>query len=292
MSYPAINASELGTFRLVFPPLPEQQAIAGFLDHQTAKLDALIAKKENLIALLKEKRQAMITQAVTKGLDPSAPMKDSGIDWLGEVPEEWELNRLKRACVLVRDGTHLPPPRVDDGIPLLSVRNIVSGQFQNRSDDSKISFADYLELNRSFEVRENDVLLAVVGATLGKVAIVPSLTPFHIQRSLAVFRPNKNKLSYKYLGYFFRSNAFQRCLWSQVGYSAQPGIYLDTLKNLHICCPDLTGQQRVVDYLDRETAKIDDLLTKLEEAIGKLKEYRTALITAAVTGKIDVRGEG
>lgn len=113
----------------------------------------------------------------------------SGVEWLGEVPAHWAIARLKRACSLIKDGTHLPPPRVEQGIPLLSVRNVEDGRFDFRDDDSMISEADYDALARSFVPRPQDVLLAIVGATIGKTAIVPDgFDRFHIQRSLAVFR--------------------------------------------------------------------------------------------------------
>ena len=171
-------------------PLPtDQQTIAAFLDRETGKIDALVAEQARLIELLKEKRQSVISHAVTKGLDPDAPMKDSGIKWLGEVPEGWEVGALKRVCSLLKDGTHLPPSRVDQGIPLLSVRNIDCSQFALREEDSMISEESYMDLCRSFIPQPGDVLLAIVGATIGKTAIVlNNLGQFHIQRSLAIFR--------------------------------------------------------------------------------------------------------
>jgi type I restriction enzyme S subunit len=124
---------------VVVPPEEEQRAIATFLDRETAKIDALVAKKERLIELLQEKRAALITRAVTKGLDPNVPIKNSGVEWLGEIPGHWTVSKLRYACSLLRDGTHLPPPRVASGWPLLSVRNIVYGKFVRLPDDSMVS---------------------------------------------------------------------------------------------------------------------------------------------------------
>lgn len=275
---------------IALPPIEEQTAIAAFLDRETAKIDTLVAEQERLIALLKEKRQAVISHAVTKGLNPRAPMKDSGIEWLGEIPAHWDVMALKHACALLRDGTHLPPPRVDEGVPLLSVRNIQDDKFGFLRDDSQIARSDYEELARSFIPTSGDVLLAIVGATLGKSAVIQSgMRDFHIQRSLGIFRP-KPMLRSEWLHRTFRSSGFQRLLWNNVGYSAQPGIYLGALANFRIAVPPLGEQDMVLEKLGPRETEFDRLLDDAAAAITLLQERRAALLSAAVTGKIDVRG--
>jgi type I restriction enzyme, S subunit len=288
---PHLNAEELGNTVIAIPPLDEQELIAHFLDRKTSQIDALIAKKEALLEKLDEKRTALISHAVTKGLDPNAPTEDSGVEWLGDIPEHWTPIKLEYLCSLLRDGTHLPPPRVTIGIPLLSVRNIINDKFVNLDDDSLISEEDFKELNKSFEVHENDIVLATVGATLGKVAIIEKMPRFTIQRSIAVLRPKKKKCLFKFLFYFLKSPDFQKLLWLNTGFSAQPGIYLGSLSNFFILVPPLIEQEKIVECLDQKTADIDLQKTKIKEAIALSKEYRTALITNAVTGKIDVRKE-
>jgi type I restriction enzyme, S subunit len=295
-----LNTDTVGAIRAGFPPTGEQSAIADFLDRETAKIDTLIAKKQTLIERLKEKRSALISDLVTRGLppdaaraaglDPHPALKPSGIEWLGDVPAHWSVKPLKRVCTLIKDGTHLPPARQSDGIPLLSVRNVVDGVFRFLSDDSMISEDDYDELCRAFVVKEKDVLLAIVGATMGKVAIVPKMGRFHIQRSLAVFRCRSESADYRFLAAWLRSSGFQDLLWVSVAFSAQPGVYLGTLKDFPFLAPPLIEQVAIVAYLDREIAKLDALMANVKEAIVRMREYRTALITAAVTGKIDVRG--
>jgi type I restriction enzyme S subunit len=217
-------------------------------------------------------------------------MKRSGVEWLGEVPAHWEVVALKRHCLLLKDGTHQPPARVGEGVRLLSVRNIQNNQFQFRDDDSLIAEADFNELCRSFVPKPNDVLLAIVGATLGKAALVPvDLGPFHIQRSLAIFR-TASQLRPQWLNFVFQSSGFQRLLWEYAGYSAQPGIYLETLANFHIPLPNPSEQSEIIALVKIETGKLDALLGAAAEAISLLQERRSALISAAVTGKIDVRG--
>ena len=272
-------------------PVPENESekIANFLDHETAKIDTLIEKQQQLIKLLKEKRQAVISHAVTKGLNPSVPMRDSGVEWLREVPEHWEVVPLKHLCCLLKDGTHLPPSRVDYGIPLLSVRNIVNSKFIFRDDDSNISEEDYNNLCKPFIPREGDVLLAIVGATLGKVAIVEKMSEFHIQRSLAIFRVKPESMTSEGLANIFSSSNFQSLLWENVGFSAQPGIYLGALENFQLPVPPLREQNEINKYCKSNTERISSLIVKAENAIELMQERRTALISAAVTGKIDVR---
>ncbi len=285
----SMKYSDVKRLPLVVPPKQEQVVIATFLDHETARIDALIAEQEKLIALLKEKRQAVISHAVTKGLNPDVPMKDSGVEWLGEVPAHWSTCALKRCTNLLKDGTHLPPQRTDTGVPLLSVRNIINGQFGLLDDDSLISESDYQDLCRSFVPQGGDVLLAIVGATLGKVAMVPDgIGHFHIQRSLAIFRPSEKTTS-AWLALVFQSIGFQSLLWEHTGFSAQPGIYLGTLSAFKIPLPPLAEQNLIAGHVGKHTAFLNAMVTEAEKAVTLLRERRSALISAAVTGKIDVR---
>ena len=277
-------------FPVSLPELGEQRVIAAHLDRETTRIDALIEKKTCFIELLREKRQALITHAVTKGVGPNVKMKDSRVEWMGEVPEHWDVAPMKYVCELLKDGTHLPPPRTDEGVPLLSVRNIIDGHFNLRDDDSTISHQDYMELCKAFIPQEGDVLLAVVGATLGKTALIPAaLGQFHIQRSLAIFRPHHGRMNSCWLHLIFQSSLFQSLLWEHAGYSAQPGIYLGTLAGLSIPQPPLNEQARIFSYLSERTARLDSLIRTTESSIELLKERRSALITAAVTGQIDLR---
>ena len=186
-------------------------------------------------------------------------------------------------------GTHLPPPRTDTGVPLMSVRNIIDGRFVRRPDDSFISEEDYKLLAQSFEVRQNDVLLAIVGATLGKVAVVEAMDPFHIQRSLAVFRPRHEILYHGFLEIFLRGPQLQRHLWQSVAFSAQPGIYLGFITNIPLPVPPLPEQLAICEAVRTECIPVDTAITGLEREIKLLREYRTRLVADVVTGKLDVR---
>ena len=216
-------------------------------------------------------------------------MKDSGVEWLGQVPEHWRVIQLKHLCVLLKDGTHLPPPRVDEGVPLLSVRNIINGIFKFRDDDSLVSQRSYEELCRAFIPHQGDVLLAIVGATLGKVAVIEDMDNFHIQRSLGIFRVNKQKIDNYFLSNIFVSKGFQSLLWQNVGFSAQPGIYLGALANFHVPLPSKEEQLEIIEFIRKKIEKFDMLIKNAYESVELMQERRTALVSAAVTGKIDVR---
>ncbi len=287
----AISFSQFGSIRLPVPPLDEQTQIAKFLDYETAKIDALIVKQQQLIALLQEKRQAVISHAVTKGLNPAAPLRDSGVAWLGQVPAHWRSSKLRWYCMSIRDGTHTPPPRAEGVHRLLSVRNIINGQFILRDDDRTMTPDAFLDLQRSYTVEPEDVLLAIVGGTTGKSAVAPKLENVTVQRSLAIIRPQRTALNSYFLNYWIQSNLLQGKIQEiAIKYAAQPGIYLDDVANLVVPIPPITEQQEIVEYLDKRTNKLEMLITKAKRAVELLQERRTALISAAVTGKIDVRG--
>jgi type I restriction enzyme S subunit len=302
------------------PPPAEQAAIVRFLDWANGRLERAIRAKRKVIALLNEQKQAIIHRAVTRGLpavastkaglpaeasaqaglDPSlsaeaspkadVPLKPSGIPWLGDIPQHWGVMPLKRTCSLVRDGTHLPPARTLTGFPLLSVRNMVGGRLVRRADDSFISKADFEQLNSSFVVRPNDVLMAIVGATLGKVAVVDDIGPFQIQRSVSILRPRSELMSHAFLATFLRSPRLQQHLWQSVAFSAQPGIYLGFVANIPVPVPPTVAEQVSICHgLQRELSPIDTAISRLEREIDLLREYRTRLVADVVTGKLDVR---
>lgn len=287
-TFTAVSTQQVGNIHVPLTSTDEQRRIAAYLDEQTAKIDRLMDMRRRQMALLKEQRAALIQQAVTRGLNPDTPMKDSGLPWLGEIPAHWEVKRLKYLCSLLRDGTHQPPKRVEVGYPLLSVRNIQKGVFARRDDDSMISEEDFITLNRSLVVKTGDLLMAIVGATLGKVAVVPKMEQFQIQRSLAVMRPRLEMVHKEFLCYLIECQAFQKCLWSNVGFSAQPGIYLSTLGDLGFPLPSLKEQTQILEFVQYECQRIDRLLSAYIHQLEVLTEYRAALIHECVTGQRSV----
>jgi len=288
---PNISQEIVKQLRVLAPSIEQQKAIASFLDRKTAAIATIINKKQRLIQLLEEKRKVLINQTVTKGLNPNAPMKDSGIPWIGKIPEHWLKMPIKRVCSSVRDGTHNPPPRVEIGkYRLLSARNIQVGKFILRDDDRLMSADAFRELERSYTVRKGDVVIAIVGATTGKSAVVGDIEKVSVQRSIAILRPRHTIISSNYLNFLITSSSLQNeiALISSK-YAAQGGIYLEDLANLTcVLPPSLKEQSEILDFLGKAFTSIIKAEKKLFEQIEKLQEYRQSLITESVTGKINV----
>ena len=276
-------------FKSFVPSKIEQTAIANFLDEKTVKIDEAIAIKEKQIELLKERKQIIIQQAVTQGLDPTVPMKDSGVEWIGKIPAHWSCAKLKLVCNFILDGTHGSYPRVDKGYRLLSVRNIINDEFVFRDDDSNVSYKHFKEISSKFKIVEGDIQLAIVGATLGKVAVVKRLEEDVVtQRSLATIRVNSELINNSFVANFLRSKSYEAYLWSNTSFSAQPGVYLNTIQNSYIPLAPKSEQDLIDKYIDDESKKLNGVIENTQTTIDKLREYKTTLINSAVTGKIKV----
>ena len=287
---PHLNAEELGACLVVFPTVKEQRAIAAFLNRETAKIDALIAEQQRLIALLAEKRQATISHAVTKGLNPDAPLKDSGIEWLGAVPEGWEVKPLKSLTSDIKAGPFgsalTKDMHVSEGYRVYGQEQVIPGDFS--IGDYYISPEKYAEL-QPYAIAEGDILVSCVG-TFGKIAIVPKgIEPGIINPRLIRLHCVASVLP-EYLTAVLRSNV----VFEQFSFLSRGGtmdvINIGTLCGIVLALPPPSEQEQILTFLDRETAKFDTLTTEAQRAITLLQERRTALISAAVTGKIDVRG--
>jgi len=281
-----LGLGDVTNLMVIVPALDEQKCITAHLDRETAKLDALIAKHERLIELLQEKRTALISHAVTKGLDPSAPMKDSGVPWLGQIPAHWETLLLKRIAS-IRYGLGQPPPEVTDGVALIRATNIKSGRISN---DGMI-WIDPNEVpeSRSAFLAEGEIIVVRSGAYTGDSARVPAeysgaLAGYDmvviIRRGVSSF------FAWQFLCPTVRDIQF---IPSSLR-AAQPHLNAEELAETVVIVPPIPEQQAIAVYLDCETAKLDALIAKIRASIGTLREYRAALISAAVTGKVDVRG--
>jgi type I restriction enzyme, S subunit len=275
----------IGNLFLTFPPLDEQESIAHFLARKTSQIDALIAKKAALLEKLDEKRTALISHAVTKGLDSSVPMKDSGVEWLGDIPEHWEIQRMKFIGD-IKYGLGEPPEKLDDGLPIIRATDIFRGVI----DGSKVQRVnpDKVPWSRNPELKTGDILVVRSGAYTGDSAIVTNEWAGSIAGYDMVFTPTR---SYpKYIAWNLLSrHVLEGQLHLAKSRAAQPHLNAEELGNTIIAASSLNEQEIIAEYLDRKTAEIDRQKAKVKEAIDLLKEYRTALITNAVTGKIDVR---
>jgi type I restriction enzyme S subunit len=278
---------------VLLPSFNEQQAIADFLDHETARIDELIAKKQRLINLLQEQRTALITNTVTKGLNPDAPMKDSRVEWLGEVPAHWKVKKLSwifevKGRIGWRGYTAQDLRDAEDGVLVLGATNINTNGQIDLSSPTYISNEKYEE-SPEIKLVGGEILIVKVGATIGKVGIVPDgFVESTINPNLMLARSRKENSHYFH--YLFNSKVMQEAIGLEKMAGAQDAINQEFISNMRILVPYTEEQQAIVDYLDRETARIDSLIGRINQAIEKLQEYRSALITAAVTGKIDLRG--
>ena len=282
-----LNRTILGELVTPLPPLPEQHAIAAFLDQETARIDALVAKKEQLIELLQEKRTALITRAVTRGLDPNATMKDSGVEWLGEIPGHWEVRRLKTIAE-IRYGLGQPPKESSDGLPLVRATNIYRGHITDE-DMLYVDPADVPAGRRAF-LSTGEIIVVRSGAYTADSAIIPkkyegAITGYDMVVTVRGAKPEF--IAIALLCPYLRDAQ----LVVASTRSAQPHLNAEELGDALILLPPLSEQSAIAAYLNRETAKLESLIAKMQEAIDRLKELRTALISAAVTGRIDVREE-
>lgn len=284
-----INIEPFGNLSIVLPPLEEQKIIVPFLDRETAKIDVLIAEQERLIDLLKGKRQALISHTVTKGLNPDASMKDSGVEWLGLVPMHWEVKAIKHIVAIpITDGPHETPHFYDEGVPFISAEAVSTG----RIDFSKIRGFISNEANREYSLKYSpqihDIYMVKSGATTGITAIVEERIDFNIWSPLAVIRCGKGVYPYFVLN-FMRSKNFLEAITLNWNFGTQQNIGMKVIENLPCAIPPINEQKAIVKHLKLQIDGLDNLTSEIQNAIVLLKERRKALIFAAVTGKIDIR---
>ena len=283
-----LNTDTIGSIRIAVPPPEEMTEVLSFIDHETAKIDALVAEQEKLIALLQEKRQAVISHAVTKGLNPNVPMKDSGVEWLGEVPGHWVVGGLTRFIGPVVDYRGRTPTKVDEGIFLVTARNIRDGRIDYEASEEFVdpdSAASLLARGKP----EIDDLLFTMEAPLGQVALIDR-TDIALAQRVVKFRGVPTLMRNSYLLYWLMSTGCQSRLETLATGSTALGIKASKLGMIECLAPPLDEQDSIVALIKHETAKLDTLMTEARTAITLLQERRTALISAAVTGQIDVRG--
>lgn len=282
-----LDPDEFRKIELLLPTKSEQAKIYSFLDHDTAKIDNLIEKQQQLIELLKEKRQAVISHTVTKGLNPDVPMKDSGVEWLGEVPEHWIVSGFKKYLSSIVDYRGKTPNKTDDGILLVTARNIKKGRLDYQLSQEFIAYSDYNEVMSRGLPDIGDVLFTTE-APLGEVANVDR-TDIALAQRIIKFKGMVSCLDNFYLKYFIMSSEFQQSLNLYSSGSTAQGIKAERFVYLRKLLPPMNEQRQIVSFLDKEISKIDMLVEKQFVMLSLLQERRTALISAAVTGKIDVR---
>lgn len=267
-------------FKYSFSNIEDQQKIADFLDYETSKIDQLINKQKALIELLKEKRQALISQAVTKGLNPKAKMKDSGIEWLGEVPKHWIISKAKYVSDIFIPQRNKPELNdSNEGVPWITIEDVKKGTIIN----GKYFVSDEVRTMASSKILKKESVIASCVGDFGIVAI--NKVDVIINQQLQAFIPYA--INNEYLKYSIENS---KCYFEAIG-TAATLIYVNQqgFENLPILIPPLAEQISIINFLSKGLDKIDVILDKTKQSIGLLQERRTALISAAVTGKIDVR---
>jgi type I restriction enzyme S subunit len=284
---PNISQDTISNLKVSTPNIEEQKNIVIYLDQKTKKIDTLIEKQQTLIKLLKEKRQALISHAVTKGLDDSVAMKDSGVEWLGDVPNGWKVCMFKYKTNKITDGAHISPELKNGKYYFLSVKDITSGKL-NFLEALLTSTNSYKYLiGTGCKPKKNDILFGKDG-TIGVTAIVDTKKDFVISSSLLIFRPKK-EIDSSFMNFQCNSNYFKEQVNSFVKGAALKRLSIQNVLKIWAVFPPLKEQEKISNYLDQKTQKIDTLINKATQAIELLKERRTALISAVVTGKVDVR---
>jgi len=277
-------------FATAFPPVHEQIRIAAFLDRETAKIDALVAEQERLMELLKEKRQAVISHAVTKGLNPKAALKPSGIEWLGDVPAHWEVTKIKRLASRISSGkTPLGGSEiyVDEGITFLRSQNIYDEGL--RLDDVVFITEAVDEAMSVSRVKANDILLNITGASIGRSCVVPSELPSaNVNQHVCVIRL-ENSSQVPFVGWLFKSATIKNQIDHAQNGAAREGLNFVQIGTMSVALPPAAEQESIASFLNLQTVQLDALNAEAQRAIDLLQERRTALISAAVTGQIDVR---
>ena len=288
-----LSDGDMYNLNIILPPLSEQKQISDYLDRKTQQIDDLIEKTERKIELLKEQRSSLINQCVTKGLDPNVEMKDSGVEWIGEIPKGWKVSRIKYLTNLISKGT--TPSTIgeeieDDGeIRYLKSENIIDQKISLVPEFSISNETDQI-LKRS-RLFVDDVLIVIAGAMIGKTAIVyEEIIPANTNQAVCFIRPKKKFLS-KMIWYWFQTGYIETQLKTLSVTSAQPNLSMENIGNFSIVLHGEDSWRDISNHLDHETSKIDQMVDTETKRIDLLKEYRQSLISNVVTGKIDVRDE-
>lgn len=274
------------------PPFEEQRHITRFLDAVGSKAQRFIRNKRRLIELLKEQKQNVINQAVTRGLDPNVKLKPSGVEWIGDIPAHWEVRRLKFLATKFGSGV---TPRggatvyKKSGIPFLRSQNI---HFDGLSLENVAFISEEIHFEmRNTHVQPYDVLLNITGASIGRVCSVPvDFTHGNVNQHVCIIRPKLNQVSSDYLSRFLSVPVVQQEILFEQNGASREGLTLDSIKNIWILVPPFLEQREILEHIQEKSVEIDQAITRAQREIELMREYRTRLISDVVTGQVDVRG--
>ena len=279
-----LRQDKLACCDIIIPSRLEQDRIADYLDEKCGEIDSLIGLQEQMIEKLKAYRQSVITEAVTKGLDPNAKLVPSGIDWIGEIPEGWLVTDIKKLCISITDGSHFSPERQSEGMPYITAGDI-KGKGIDYNNAMRIRIEDYNLLeSQGCRPHKGDVLMVKDGATTGRVGMMTDNEECVLLSSVAMLTPLPNVDS-NYLMYLIQSNVIQAQIQLLMAGSAMPRVTLKKINSLKGLLIPLNDQHSIASYLDEKCADIDRLIALKQQKIESLKDYKKSVIYEAVTGK-------
>lgn len=286
----SITNETFGLLKTPTPQITEQQKIADFLDKKCAQIDSLISHEEATIAELKSYKQSIITEAVTKGLDKSVPMKDSGVEWLGEIPESWNVGKLKNVCeIFGRIGFrgYRQDDMVGEGDGAITLSPSNMKEMKMKYDKcSYLSWEKYYE-SPEIQIKNGDILFVKTGSTFGKIALVDNL-PLEATINPQIIVMKNFKVLNKFVCYFLSTSFIRAQVDCSVVGGTIPTISQEKILNYDVVIPNYDNQQQIADYLDKKCADIDKLVSIKQQKIEELKEYKKSLIYEYVTGKKEV----
>jgi type I restriction enzyme S subunit len=274
---------------LAIPPLPEQTKIAQFLDDKTTKIDDAIAIKQQQINLLKERKQILIHKAVTRGLDDSVTLKDSGVEWIGEIPEGWEVSKFKYFIKLRHGHQFLDNDFKEEGVEVVKITQLHKDGYLDLSKATKVS-KNLINKYTDILIKENDILMCLTGGTIGKIIKVgkvnrPLLQNYRVGHFSSL---NIQNIINNYIFHLMTSDMLQQQIFLDLGETGQPNIGMDDMNNMVICIPPLSEQKEISGYIETASQKIETAIGLKQQEIEKLKEYKSSLINGVVTGKVRV----
>jgi type I restriction enzyme S subunit len=285
-----LRQDKINDLVVFYPPLQEQEQIVNYLDDKTSIIDKLISTKQRKVELLKEQRTTLINQVITKGLNPNVKMKDSGVEWIGEIPESWVKKKIKTISSIISKGT-TPSTIGKDVSDVGEIRYLKS---ENIVDNSLSEYPQFFidketnELLKRSILIEGDILFVIAGASIGKTTILTkSFSPSNTNQAVSFIRLKENENN-KFVWYWLISSKIQEQMWVVAVQSAQPNLSMENLGGFFIPYPSIKEQQEIVEHLDKHTKDIDDLVSMEQNKIELLKEYRQSLISEVITGKIKV----
>ena len=284
----SLSQEKIGNFIAYFPEITEQQAIADFLDKECAQIDSIAADLEKQIELLQQYKKSLITEAVTKGLDKSVPMKDSGVEWLGKIPAHWDVKRFKDECSKIGDIDHYMPDSADEGIPYIMTGDFIGDE--NNIDFvncKRISREDYIRLSKKMKPMYGDILLARY-ATIGTVRIVDIHEEFLVSYACAIIRIKESSYS-KYIYYYLKSDTYFEEISQYIKTNTQANVGIDSIGRAKVPVPPIEEQEEISEFLDKKCHEINLVLRDKQKQLLTIQQHKNSLIYEYVTGKKRVK---